>query len=231
MRRMMVLGVLAVAALGAVTAAGAAPAPAPRVQMMVVGRTHTLLRAHTFTLRASSVTIGHRHCSVPHGTALAGLLAARLPLTVTDAAGCDPAALFVRRVGPDRNHGIGGWEYKVGRASPSLGAGDPAGRLRGGERLLWFWCDRAASCQRTLTVKAPSAVTAGASLAVTVLGYDDNGHGRGISGATVRLGSASSLSGAGGLARIPAPATPGRYGLSATKTGLIASFPFEVSVK
>ena len=66
----------------------------------------------------------------------------------------DAAGLLVTRIGPDRNRGQRGWVYKVGRRRPA-GAGDPGGafgngRLRGGQRVIWFYCVRAADCQRTL---------------------------------------------------------------------------------
>lgn len=231
MRRLLVLGVPAVAVLVAVAAATAASRPAPRVQTMVVGPTRSLLGARTLTLRAREVRIGRRRCSIPAGTALAGLIAARISVTVSDAAGCDPASMFVIRVGHDRNRGNAGWEYKVDHAAPSYGAADPAGRLHSGQQLLWFWCDRANSCQLTLSVKAARTATAGGSLPVTVLGYDDNGHRHGVAGASVHLGSATALSGTAGASSVPAPSTPGRYALSAAKPGLISSFPLEVSVK
>ena len=118
---------------------------------------------------------------MPAGTPIAGLLAARLPVHITDAAGCDPASMFVTRVGSDANHGAAGWEYKVGHVSPSFGAGDPGGRLRAGQQLLWFWCVSASACQRTLAVvPAAGRAPAGSSLVVHVVGYDDTGHGQAI---------------------------------------------------
>jgi hypothetical protein len=220
---------LAVVMLAAAGTAGAAP---PRVQIMVVGRTRTLLSARTVTLRAQRITIGGAgRCSVPSGTALAGLLDARLSLRVTDVAGCDPASMFVSRIGPNANGGQAGWEYKVDRSSPSYGAGDPGGRLRSGEQLLWFWCVSASACQRTLAV-APAAhiVAPGAPLAVRVVGYDDNGHAIAIAGATVQLGSVTAVTGPGGSVTVTAPARTGRYRLAAHGPGLVPSFPVQVTV-
>ena len=62
------------------------------------------------------------------------------------------------RSGRTRARGRDGWVYKVGNRSGSAGAADPGGSfgtgrtLRGGERVLWFWCvkDRRDACQRTL---------------------------------------------------------------------------------
>jgi hypothetical protein len=210
--------------------AAAAAAP-PTVQMMVIGRKRTLLSARSEKLSATSVKIGHRRCSVPAGTPLAGLLKARLAVRVTDAAGCDPTALFVTRVGGDANAGPAGWVYKVGRTSPSPGAGDPSGRLKARQQLLWFWCTRASACSRTLAVQLPAGhAAAGTPLQVHVVGYDDNGHGRAISQATVKLGPATAITGAGGVAQLTAPATPGHYALSATKQGAVPSFPAEVTI-
>ncbi len=243
MRRRLASGVIAAAlvAVAATTPAVGSPGrrsqasqsrSTPSVQMMIVGRARTLSGARSVRLGSRAIRIGRKHCSVPAATPLAGLLAARLPVVVTDASGCDPAAMFVRQVGPDRNHGIAGWEYKVGAASPSFGAGDPGQRLRAGTRLLWFWCRRATACQHTLALRAtPAAPARGTAFTVTVLGYDDNGHGAPVSGAVVGFAGQSTTSGAGGVATLTAPATPGRYSLSAGKPGLVAPFPLELSVR
>lgn len=248
MRRLLASGAVA-AALVAVTAATAAvgspavssrvhrsdagPARAtPSVQIMVVGRRRTLLATRTVRLRGRTITAGRRHCSVPAGTPLVGLVASGLPIQVTDAAGCDPAALFVTRVGSERNHGFAGWEYKVGAASSSFGAGDPGGRLRPGSQLVWFWCVRATACQRTLAIRGPATAPAGGSaFTVTVLGYDDNGHAARVSGATVRLGSEVATSGAGGLSILAAPVQAGTYAVSVSKPGLVPAFPIRLVVR
>jgi hypothetical protein len=201
------------------------------VEMMVVGRTRTLLSARDAVLAGGAIAVGKRRCAVPAGTALAGLVFERLPIHVTDAAGCDPTALFVTRVGHDPNAGQAGWQYKVGHASPSFGAGDPGGRLRSGEQLLWLWCVRASACQRTLAV-VPGArrIGPGASLGVRVLGYDDNGHAQAVGGATVHLGPVTTVTAANGSVAVAAPTTPGHYELFAHKPGLVRSFPVEVVV-
>src|SRR5436305_2673461 len=87
---------------------------APTVEEMVVGRRRTLTSARTVKLTATTVRIGRHRCSVPAGTPLAGLVETHATLKVTDVAGCDPASMFVTKVGPDANHGIQGWEYKIG---------------------------------------------------------------------------------------------------------------------
>ena len=90
-------------------------------------------------------------------------------------------------IGSDRNRGQRGWVYKVGRRAATAGAGDTGGpfgrgRLRRGQRVTWFYCVRAADCQRTLEVEA--SPTAGGIVA-TVRGYDDAGDGVPIEGAAV----------------------------------------------
>jgi len=181
--------------------------------------------ARTVSLSASKVRIGHRTCTVPSGTALAGLLTAGLPVRVSDVAGCDPASMFVRRVAGEANHGVGGWEYKVGHSDPSAGAADPAGRLRGGLRLLWYWCVRAGACERTLDLgfQFHHGVAR-----VTVRGYDDTGHGRLVPGATVHFGTLSLTTNGAGY--VDVPDAPGRYLVYATKPGMVRSFPTEVGV-
>jgi hypothetical protein len=238
-KRLLISGTLATAIV-AIASAAAAPARqaaatrgAPTVQMMVVGRTRVLSRARSVRLRGGTVRIGRHRCSVPSATPLAGLVAARLSLRATDAAGCDPTALFVTKVGPDRNHGFAGWQYKVGPASPAFGAGDPGQRLRGGTQLLWFWCVRATACQRTLALKSSSSAAPahGAPFTVKVLGYDDNGHGVPVRGATVRLSGEAVTTGTGGVAILVAPAQPGRYAVTADKSGLVPSFGLQVLVR
>jgi hypothetical protein len=196
------------------TAARAARA-APTVEVMVVGHTRTLAAARTIRLSAQSIQIGRHRCPVPAGTALAGLIASHLRPRVTDAAGCDPASMFVTKVGPDANRGIQGWEYKVGHRSPSTGAGDPGGRLRQGQQLLWFWCVRASACEQTLGVTLRGTTA-------RVVGYDDNGHGKTIAGATVHLDRLTATTGADGTAQLTI--TPGRHTVYASKAGLVPSF-------
>ena len=216
---------LATAALGiGASLLGAAEASA-KVEMMVVGRTHTVLAPRAVGLAAATVRIGRRNCRVPARTALAGLLASRVRVTVTDVAGCDPASMFVRSVGGQHNHGLGGWEYKIGYRAPSAGAADPSARIRPGQQLLWYWCERAGACQRSLALsvsyrhKAPH---------IQVLGFDDAGHGRPAARATVHFGSVTALTDARGFVAVPA--VPGRYKVYATKPGAVRSFTTVVGV-
>ena len=122
----------------------------------------------------------------------------------------------------------------LGRKVSSAGAGDrSARRLRAGDRLLWFYCrtQRAGGCQRTLEA-TPDRTTAapGEMVRVTVRGYDDQGKGVAVQGATVRLGSASAVSGADGVAVLTVPAASGTLRLQAERSGMVRAFPRETAV-
>jgi hypothetical protein len=227
-------------------------AAAPYVQTMIVGRGATLLGVSTVRAQVATVRVGGRRCVVGAGTALAALAAVRRAggpaFRVLDYGRCgaspaDAGQLFVYEVGPDRNSGQDGWVYKVGRRAASTGAGDLSGpfgdgrRLRPGARVLWFWCVMSAGgCQRTLeVVPGARSVSTGAQLTVTVTGYDDNGHGAPIPNATVtlagaRAATATATTAANGTATLTAPATAGRYALSALAAGLAPSFREQVGV-
>jgi hypothetical protein len=128
--------------------------------------------------------------------------------------------------------------YKVGNRVGTAPAGEPAGPfgnggLRTGQRLLWFWCVLGAggSCQRTLeALPARDAAAPGEALAVTVRGYDDNGRGVAVEGATVRLGTASAVTDAAGRATLTVPAAAGPVPLEAEKPGLVRALPREVTI-
>lgn len=147
--------------------------------------------------------------------------------------------LFVYSLGGQANRGQSGWEYKVDHVAGSTGAADTSGsrgdgrRLRGGAHVLWFWCNSSAGgCQRTLALSPPAqAVSRGASLTVTVSGYDNEGRGAPVSGAIATLGTDFASTGAGGRATLIAPAVPGRYALNATHRGLVPSFPETIVVR
>ena len=90
--------------------------------------------------------------------------------------------------------------YKVGRKVPSLGAADTQRRrLRGGDRVLGSGATRsaraAASGRSRRGPRAPPR--SGTPLRVIVRGYDDQGRGKPIEGATVALGSSTATTGAG----------------------------------
>ena len=209
-------------------------AEAATVTTMVVGKERVLRAAKPVKLAdARRVTVGSRRCTVSGRTPLGVLAATSLAIRVRDYGSCgrrpgDAASLFVTRIGRDRNRGLDGWVYKVGRKVSSAGAGDRSGRrLRGGDRLLWFYCrgQRTGGCQRTLEA-TPDRTTpaAGEVLRIKVRGFDDQGRGVVVPGATVRLGSASATTDEGGMAELAVPAS-GRLFLTATRTGMVPAFP------
>jgi hypothetical protein len=129
--------------------------------------------------------------------------------------------------------------YKVGNRAGTTGAGDPSGpfgtgrRLHAGQHVLWFWCtlDQAGGCERTLDARPDRTSAApGETLRVTVRGYDDLGKAVAVAGATVRLGSATAISDAAGVATLTVPDGSGRLRLRAERDGMVGGFPREVSV-
>jgi hypothetical protein len=236
-----------IALLAGVAALAAAPAgaDAAKVDVLVVGKSKVLRGPTAVKLVPRTVKVGKRRCAVGAATPLSVLAGTRLRLGVRDQGACganprDAGALYVFQVGPDRERGHSGWVYKVGTKAGTAGAADPAGpfgtgrRLRAGQRLLWFWCTlgSAGGCQRTLDARPDrTTVAPGGALPVTVRGYDDAGKGVPVAGATVRLGSATALTGADGIATLTAPATAGRLRLQATRDGMVRAFPRTVAVR
>ena len=236
MRRAFLLGLL----LAFVPACGAGARG--KVDLMVVGKQRVLAGPKRVAVPERTVRVAGRRCAIASRTPLSALVAAKLRLRYKDYGACsrrprDAASLYVRSVASERAQGSDGWVYKVGRRAGSGGAADPAGpfgtgrRLRSGADVLWFWCvkDAGDSCQRTLEVRPEGAVTAGAPMRVVVRGYDDNGDGVPVEGATVRSGDQVAVSGADGSATLIAPAS-GSASLTADKAGLVPSFPVQVHV-
>jgi hypothetical protein len=246
-RRAIALGACALAAALA-SAAGAegggtdSPAAraawaAPAVEQLVVFRSGRA-RAGRVSTRGATVRVGRRRCALATGTALAALVRSRPGrIRLRDYGSCsrrarDAVSLFVVSIAGDRNRGRDGWVYKVGRRTASAGAADPSGafgrgRLRRGQRVTWFYCRMSGpSCQRTLSVRA--RVEPGRVVALTVTGYDDEGRGVPVAGATVR-GLGTHLTGADGVVRVPV--APGSYRVSAVKAGLVRSFGERVAVR
>jgi hypothetical protein len=214
-----------------------------KVEVMVVGKRDVLVPAKAVTLKPRAVGVDGKRCAIGRATPLSALAGTGISFRLVDYGACsrrprDAGALYVRRIGPDRAQGRDGWIYKVGRRSGSSGAADPAGpfgtgrKLRAGQQVLWFWCvkDARDACQRTLETSSATSAAPGAPLAVTVRGYDEQGRGVAIAGATVRFGDATALTGADGVATVAAPAAPGRYELGAGRAGLVRSFPRTVTV-
>jgi hypothetical protein len=245
------LAVVAVMATTAVSLASppARSASAPAVQTMVVGAGGSILaEARTVTAAATTVGVGSRTCAVASATPLATLAALRRvggpAFSLRDYAHCNSSAensgeLFVYSLGGQRNHGQDGWEYKVNGLSGSTGAGDPSGptgngrRLSAGQQVLWFWCQATGEgCQRTLTVSASSTtVYPGHALTVAVNGEENEGRAVPVAAASVTLGSDFASTAANGRATLIAPSEAGRYQLSATRRGLVPSFPEMIVVR
>jgi hypothetical protein len=235
MRRALLV-VLALA-LGAPAGAGAAT-----VEVMVVGKQRMLREPVRVKLKPRSVRVSGRRCAVGRATPLSVLAGTRLRIRLQDYGSCsrsagDAGALYVTQVAGERRGGPAGWVYKVGRRAGTTGAADPSGpfgrgRLKRGARVLWFWCvqERGEACQRTLEVSSASTVAPGAMLPVTVRGYDDNGRGVPVAGATVRLGGATAVTDAGGAAQVAAPAA-GRARLVAEYEGMVRSWPRRITVR
>jgi hypothetical protein len=234
------LGLIAAAAL----LAAPAPAVAARVDVMVVGSARVLHAPTQVRLKQRTVKVGRRRCRVGGATPLAALAGTHVKFAVRDYARCgrrprDASGLYVRSVAGERASGSNGWVYKVGRRAGTTGAADLSGpfgngrRLRNGQRVTWFWCvlGSAGSCQRTLELQ-PERTTAapGETLNVKVRGYDDFGKGVLVEGATVRLGSASAVTGASGTAALTVPAATGELALEAERAGMVRAFPREVRV-
>jgi len=209
-------------------------AQAASVTTMVAGKDRVLRAAKPVKLADTRrVKVGSRRCTVSGRTPLGVLAATSLALRVRDYGSCgrrpaDAASLFVTRIGSDRNRGRDGWVYKVGRKVSSAGAGDRSGRrLRAGDRLLWFYCHapRTGGCQRTLEATPDRASAApGETVGVTVRGYDDQGRGIAVAGATVTLGSAVATTDAAGVAQVVVPSA-GRLTLGASRPGTVPAFP------
>ena len=230
-RRALTLGCLA-ALLAASPAAGAAP----KVEQLVVFRDGDAV-VRTVAAKRLGVRVGGRRCAAGEGTALAALARSKVGrLGLRDFGSCssrarDSAGLFVQSIAGERNRGQNGWVYKVGHRAATAGAADPSGpfgrgRLEPGQRVTWFYCRlREGGCQRTLAL---SASAESGTVDVTVRGYDDEGRGEPVEGATVRAGDVTALTAADGSARVALPA--GSHRLVAEKDGLIRSFPQRVAV-
>ena len=227
-----------------VALAAPAPATAATVHVMVVGKDRVLRGPKDVRLKKRTVKVGHRRCSVAAATPLSVLAAAHLTLKFRDYGQCgkrpaDASGLYVTSVAGEREKGRGGWVYKVGRKAGTTSAADLSGpfgtghRIHNGQRITWFWCElrQSGSCQRTLEVR-PARTTAmpGEALSVTVRGYNDQGKGVGVQGATVRLGTATATTGLGGIAVLTVPQTTGTLSLAAKRSGMVPAFPAKVKV-
>jgi len=231
--RALILAGLAVMALASPPAA--ATAAAPRIKQLVVFRSEEAVQRTTGT-RQATVTVAGRRCAAGDGTALAALVRSRPGhLRLRDFGACsmrprDSAGLLVTGIRSDRNRGQRGWVYKVGRRAATAGAGDMdgpfgRGRLRAGQRVTWFYCVRAADCQRTLELRTTPMA---GGIVATVRGYDDAGDGVPIEDATVSGSGVTGLTSADGRVQMVLP--PGIHLLVARKDGLVRSFTERVEV-
>ena len=113
-------------------AAPTASAKAPVVRQLVAFKSGATLERKV-RARGLNVKVGRRRCAVGTATPLAALLRSK-PGTIglRDFGSCsrrarDSGQLFVRSIRKDRNRGLDGWVYKVGRKAATAGAADPAG--------------------------------------------------------------------------------------------------------
>jgi hypothetical protein len=235
------IAISALAAAAAVVLQGGPPAaavaPAPVIAQMVVFPGGNAVRKHVST-RALSVKVGGRLCRAGAGTALPALVRSHSGrVRLRDFGSCsnraaDASSLFVRGIGRYRNHGRDGWVYKVGKRAATAGAADPSGpfgsgRLKSKRRVTWFYCRlEADGCQRTLALRAKREP---GGLALTVIGYDDEGRGVPEPGAIVFVDGAEHSAGPDGVAHVASPA--GAHRVYAAKAGRVRSFSERVVVK
>jgi hypothetical protein len=210
-------------ALGAVLVPASAAPAAPRVHAMIAWADGGVTGPRTLTL--SSLRVGR--CSLGAGLPIAVLRGFGKPFRTEGS--CE--ALYVSQVGRDRERGQAGWVYKVGRRLPGVSSSSSRARVRSGAHVTWFWCRRAAACQRTLSTSVRSR---GGRVTVRVMGYDDRGHGKRIAGASVRVrrpGRTFSVrTGRRGTATFRTRRGY-RIRLGARKHGLVPAYPRTVRVR
>ena len=231
-------GALISAALVCAAAPAASVAKAPVISQLVAFKSGATVEKKV-RVRGLTVKVGRRRCAAGDGTALAALFRAKPGrIGLRDYGSCsrrarDAGQLFVRSIRKERNRGLDGWVYKVGRKTATAGAADPAGpfgrgRLKSGVRVTWFYGrSRGGSFQRTLEVTARQSGPG--TLVARVRGYDDDGRGLAVAGAKVFARGASAVTDADGAAVLSVPA--GVYVVRAAKAGLVPSFGRRVTVR
>ena len=224
---------------GALAGPAAAATKGPVVRQLVAFRDGDVVEKRV-RASAASAKVGGGRCALGRATPLAALVRSRPgKIGLRDFGSCsrragDSGQLFVRSVRKDRNRGLDGWVYKVGRKLASAGAADTTGpfgrgRLKRGQRVTWFYGrSRQGSFQRTLELDA-SQSSADGTVAVRVRGYDDDGRGVAIAGAEVRAGGTMAVTDSAGVAMLGL--APGSYRMRARKRGLISSFELKVTVR
>jgi hypothetical protein len=219
------------AAAAAVLAAAVTTPAEAKVRQMVVFKSGKAV-TKTVSTRGVHVRVRGKRCAVASRTPLVALVRSHPGrIGLRDFGACsrrarDGSGLFVRSIRRERNRGRNGWVYKVGRKAGTSGAADPSGpfgtgrRLRSGQRVVWFYCRlRSGGCQRSLVIRVSPQP---GGLSVKVVGYDDQGRGALVEGATVRAGGISAVTEADGRARLALPS--GRYRVYAHKQALVRSF-------
>lgn len=237
MRRTLLV-VTVLACCGGLAAPAAAAPRGPVVRQLVAFKSGVVVEKRV-RAAATTVKVGRRRCRAARATPLAALARSKPGrLGLRDYGSCsrraaDSGQLFVRSIRGQRNRGLDGWVYKVGRKTATAGAADPSGpfgrgRLRAGQRVTWFYGRlRQGSFQRTLELTAKQA--GAGTLIVRVRGYDDEGKGLAIAGADVTSRAGAALTDASGMAVLNVP--PGSYVLRARKRGLVPSFGLRATVR
>ena len=228
-----------IAGLLACSVAPAASAAKPPVISQLVAFKSGATVEKNVRARGLNVKVGRRRCAAGDGTALAALFRAKPGrIGLRDYGSCsrrarDAGQLFVRSIRKERNRGLDGWVYKVGRKTATAGAADPTGpfgrgRLKNGARVTWFYGrSRGGSFQRTLEVTAKQS--GAGTIVARVRGYDDDGRGVAVAGADVSARGASAVTDVDGAAVLRVP--PGAYVVRAAKRGLVPSFGRRVTVR
>jgi hypothetical protein len=129
------------------------------------------------------------------------------------------SAVLVQRIGPDANAGAVGWQYRVNRVAPPVGASDTA--LAQGDRVLWYY--GASDGARELEV-TPSTdrVGTGGTFTVAVTSYAADGSAAPAAGARVSYGAGAATADAAGQVTFVAQGT-GLQPVQATRAGDIRS--------
>lgn len=129
------------------------------------------------------------------------------------------SAVLVQGIGTDANAGVSGWQYRVNRVTPAVGASDRT--LAQGDRVLWYYGGADGARELDLTASS-DRVAAGGGFTVTVTSYDADGAAAPAAGATVRYGGAQATADAAGQAAFVAQGS-GTQAVTATRAGDIRS--------
>lgn len=242
-QKVLTVAAVAVCAMAGGATDAAAQRGAPLVDLMVAFPGGRVVEDEVRTVR-TRVPVRRKRCAVPAATPIAALALRRFArIRFVDYGSCssraaDASGLFVKALGRFVNKGLDGWVYKVDRKLGTAGGADPTGpfgegRLRRGQRVLWFYCVFVdSSCQRSLDVETE---VDGGELQVSVDAYDDEGEGVDAARATVivrpRKGRGVVRRATDGEGRVSIALESGRYEVFARKAGTIRSFPEDVEIR